>query len=44
MYVQIGKTALYLAASRGYVNIVKMLIHHGAAVDLGINEVCDILF
>ena len=32
---QAGETALYLAASKGYVNIVKMLINQGAAVDLG---------
>ena len=33
--LQYGDTALYLAASEGYVNIVKMLIDHGASADLG---------
>ena len=37
--VQGGRTALYWAALRGHVNIVQMLIDHGAAVDLGRNEV-----
>ena len=33
--LQNDQTALYLAASEGYVNIVKMLIDHGASADLG---------
>ena len=39
--VQTGQTALYWAASRGYVNIVQMMVNHGAAVDLGRNEVTN---
>ena len=37
--LQDGQTALSLAASRGYDNIVKMLIDHGASADLGRDEV-----
>jgi hypothetical protein len=37
--VQSGQTALYWAAYRGDVNIVQMLVDHGAAVDLGRDEV-----
>ena len=33
--VQDGETALYWAAWGGQVNIVKILIDYGAAVDLG---------
>ena len=33
--VQSGLTALYWAAREGDVNIVQMLVNHGAAVDLG---------
>ena len=39
--VQDGQTALYWAAYWGYVNIVQMLVDHGAAVDLGRNEVTN---
>ena len=39
MCLQTGETALYLAALKDYVKIVKMLINHGAAVDLGRDEV-----
>ena len=33
--VQGGQTALYWAARCGDVNVVQMLVDHGAAVDLG---------
>jgi ankyrin repeat protein len=33
--VQSGQTALWWAATRGDVDIVQMLVDHGAAVDLG---------
>ena len=33
--VQSGETALYWAVCHGHVNIVQMLVSHGAAVDLG---------
>ena len=36
---QSGKTALYWAAWHGDVNMVQMLVDHGAAVDLGRDEV-----
>ena len=39
--VQSGETALYWAALRGDVNIVQMLVDHGAAVDLGRDEVTN---
>ena len=32
--VQSGKTALWWAAHFDYVNIVQMMVNHGAAVDL----------
>jgi ankyrin repeat protein len=35
VHVQSGRTALCWAAYRGDVNIVQMLIDHGAAMDLG---------
>ena len=38
---QSGKTALYWAAYRGDFNMVQMLVDHGAAVDLGRNEVTN---
>ena len=41
-YVQDGETALYWAAREGYTNIVHILVDHGAAVDLGRNEVTNI--
>ena len=41
--VQSGRTALYWAAYYGYVNIVQVLVDHGAAVDLGRNEVTNLL-
>ena len=31
--VQIGETALYWAANKGYANMVQILIDHGAAID-----------
>jgi hypothetical protein len=39
--IQSGQTALYWAVYGGYVDIVQMLIDHGAAVDLGRNEVAN---
>ena len=39
--VQDGKTALYWAAYEGNVNIVQMLVDHGAAVDLGRDRVTN---
>ena len=39
--VQTGRTALWWAAFEGYVNIVQMMVNHGAAVDLGRNEVTN---
>lgn len=42
-FVQTGKTALYWAASKGYVTIDKMLIDHGVAVDLSRDEVSNIM-
>ena len=33
--VQSGQTALYWAALKGHVNIVQIMVNHGAAVDLG---------
>ena len=39
--VQSGETALYWAALRGDVNIVQMLVDHGAAVDLGRYQVTN---
>ena len=41
--VQRGRTALYWAALHGDVNIVQMLVYHGAAVDLGRDEVTNLL-
>ena len=38
-----GQTALYWVALGGHVNIVQMLIDHGAAVDLGRNNVVTVL-
>ena len=37
--LQDGETALSLAASKGYGNIVKMLMDHRASADLGRDEV-----
>ena len=39
-FVQSGQTALYCAASGGYVKIVQMLINYGATVDIR-DEVCE---
>ena len=39
--VQTGQTALWWAAYKGYVNIVQMMVNHGAAVDLGRNKVTN---
>ena len=39
--VQGGETALYLAASEGYANIVQILVDHGAAVDFARDEVTN---
>ena len=39
--VQDGETALYWAARGGYANIVQSLVDHGAAVDLGRDEVTN---
>jgi hypothetical protein len=39
--VQSGQTALYWAVYRGDVIIVQMLVDHGAAVDLGRDEVTN---
>ena len=33
--MQFGGTALFWAARDGYVNIVQMMVDHGATVDLG---------
>ena len=41
--VQDGETALYWAADRGDGNTVQMLVDHGAAVDLGRDEVTNYL-
>ena len=37
--MQSGETALFWAATKGYDNIVQELVDHGAAVDLGRDEV-----
>ena len=34
-------TALWWAALKGHVNIVQMMVNHGAAVDLGRSEVTN---
>ena len=39
--VQTGETALWWASSGGYVNIVQMMVNHGAAVDLGRDKVTN---
>ena len=39
--VQSGRTALYWAAYHCYVNIVQMMVNHGAAVDLGRDKVTN---
>ena len=41
--VQSSETALYWAAWHGYANIVQMLVDHDAAVDLGRDEVTNLL-
>ena len=41
--MQSGETALFWAATKGYDNIVQMLVDHGAAVDLGRDEVINLL-
>ena len=39
--VQTGETALWWAARQGHVDIVQMMVNHGAAVDLGRDEVTN---